>query len=92
MDKPTTIKPPKDELLLIAQVNDRAAEVGHKEYGDKHRRAEHTEVKVGDKVLIKQDKMTIRPSTLYAVTEVRNTQVTAKRRGGASRGPGTLRS
>ena len=53
MDKPTTIKPPKDELLLIG--------------------AEHTEVKVGDKVLIKQDKMTIRPSTLYAVTEVRNT-------------------
>ena len=45
---PALIKPPRNELHLTAQANDRAAKAKHKEYGDKHRRAKHTEVGVGD--------------------------------------------
>ena len=79
---PVLIKPPRGELHLTAQANDRAAKAKHKEYGDKHRRARHTEVAVGDRVLIKQSKTTTRPPwdpAPYVVTGVRGTQVTAKR-------------
>ena len=79
---PALIKPPRNELHLTAQANDRAAKAKHKEYGDKHRRAKHTEVGVGDRVLIKQNKTTTRPPwdpAPYVVTEVRGTQVTARR-------------
>jgi hypothetical protein len=79
---PVLIRPPRSELHLTAQDNDRAAKAKHKEYGDKHRRARHTEVVVGDRVLIKQSKTTTRQPwdpAPYVVIKVRGTQVTARR-------------
>ena len=80
---PVLIDPPKDATHLAAQDNDRAAKAKHKEYGDKHRRAQHKVVMVGDRVLIKQKKTTTKQPwdpDPYTVTEVRDTQVTAQRR------------
>ena len=45
---PVLIKPPRGKLHLTAQANDRAAKAKHKEYGEKHRRAGHTEIEVGE--------------------------------------------
>ena len=79
---PVLITPPSTKLHLTAQDNDRAAKAKHKRYGDKHRRARHREVEVGDRVLLKQTKTTTRPPwdpAPYEVTKVKGTQVTARR-------------
>lgn len=53
-----------------------------KVYADKHRRAKTKEIHPGDKVLIKQNKATLKPPydpTPYEVTQVKGTQIIARR-------------
>ena len=63
---------------------DREAKVKQKRYADKHRRAKEKEIKIGDKVLIKQTKTTIHPPfdpEPFTVTSVTRSKVKAEREG-----------
>ena len=63
---------------------DREAKVKQKRYADKHRRAKEKEIKIGDKVLIKQTKTTIHPPfdpEPFKVTSVTGSKVKAHREG-----------
>ena len=65
-----------------AKEKDLLAKLKQKKYADKHRRAKEKVVKIGDKVLLKQEKTTIKPlfdPEPFKVTEVRGTKVEAER-------------
>ena len=61
---------------------DREAKLHQKQYADKHRRAKEVEIKMGDKVLLKQDKTTLKPPfdpEPFTVISVQGSKVTAER-------------
>jgi hypothetical protein len=65
-----------------AKEKDLLAKLKQKKYADKHRRAKEQVVEIGDKVLLKQEKTTIKPPfdpEPFKVTEVRGTKVEAER-------------
>jgi hypothetical protein len=65
-----------------AKVKDKAMRLDRKEVYDKKHRVKEQTIKMGDKVLIKQQKTTVKPPfdpKPYSVTEVKGTQVTAVR-------------
>ena len=79
---PSIIKTPKAEHHKEARKKHKEEKEKQKEYADKHRRAKKKEVKVGDKVLLKQDKSTTKPPwnpDPMEVKEVKGTKVTAQR-------------
>ena len=81
---PALIPKPKTKEHRRAQENNKEAKRKAKEYADKRRRAKDREVKVGDKILIAQDKSTIRQPfdpNPYEVTKVSHAQVTAEGNG-----------
>ena len=81
---PALIRKPNTKEHRKAQENNKESKRKAKEYADKRRRAKDREVKVGDKILITQDKSTIRQPfdpNPYEVTKVSHAQVTAERNG-----------
>ena len=80
----TIIAPPTSARNQQAQEKDIQSKAKHKTYADRHRRAKHRHFQVGDKVLVKQRKTTVKPPfdpDYYIVTEVRSTKITGERRG-----------
>ena len=81
---PTIIAPPTSARHQQAQEKDSQSKAKHKAYADRHRRARHRLIQVGDKVLVKQSKTTTKPPydpDYYFVKEVRGTKITGERRG-----------
>ena len=79
---PTIIAPPTSARHQQAQEKDIQSKAKHKTYAD--RRAKHRHIQIGDKVLVKQNKTTVKPPfdpEYYIVTEVRGTKITGERRG-----------
>ena len=58
---PTIIAPPTSARHQQAQEKDIQSKAKHKTYADSHRRAKHRHFQVGDKVLVKQSKTTVKP-------------------------------
>ena len=80
---PAVIKTPDTPEHRLVRQKDREMKIKQKTYADKHRRAQHKKVKIGDEVLIQQQKTTVHPPfdpDPFVVTEVRGTKVEAKRK------------
>ena len=81
---PALILKPTGKEHEEAQENNKEAKKKAKAYADKRRKAKDREVKVGDNILIAQDKSTIKQPFdphPYKVTKVSHAQVTAERGG-----------
>ena len=81
---PSIIKTPTFPQHQKAQEQDAISKAKQKAYADKHRRAKDKKFEVGDTVLLHQKKTTTKPPfnpDPYTVTEVRDTKITAERRG-----------
>ena len=59
---PAFIKPSQDEKHISAREKDKETRLERKDARDKRKRAKDIEYKVGDKVLVAQQKTTIKPS------------------------------
>ena len=79
---PSLVKPGKGKVLKEARTKDKETKVLQKEVFDKRKRAVLKKVQPGDKVLIKQQKSSVKPPydpKPYTVTKVKSAQVTAER-------------
>ena len=79
---PSLVKPGKGKVLKEARTKDKETKVQQKEVFDKRKRAVLKKVQPGDKVLIKQQKSSVKPPydpKPYTVTKVKSAQVTAER-------------
>ena len=79
---PGVIKKPEGTDHQEAQEKHKEERRKQKEYADRHRRAKQKKVLVGDEVLLKQNKTTIKPPwnpQPLKVVKVKGTQVTARR-------------
>ena len=81
---PTIISPPTSARHQSAQQKDKESKAKHKAYAYKHRRAWEKQFNVGDKILLKQKKTTVKPPfdpDYYIVKEIRSTKIIWERRG-----------
>ena len=79
---PVFIPSPTGKAHKEARQADRKQKEKQKNYADKHRRARVVEHKVGDKVLLRQTKTTVKPPydpEAYVVEQVRGAEITARR-------------
>ena len=79
---PSLIPKPEGQIQIEAHTKHKAERQKQKDYADKHRRAKEKPVRVGDKVLVKQEKTTTKPPwdpNPYKVTKVKGTKITASR-------------
>ena len=78
---PMLIKTPDSKLHHLVRKRDRNVRMESKLYADKHRKARHREIKVGDHVLLQQKKTATNPPyNPDPLTEVKGTKVTAVRK------------
>ena len=81
---PSLLRPELGKVHLEAQKQDRETREKRKEVFDKSKRAVMKKVKPGDKVLVKQQKTTLKPPydpKPYTVEKVKEAQVTARKGG-----------
>ena len=79
---PSLIKNPESKMQTEARAKHDTERQKQKDYADRHRRAKNKPVLVGDKVLVKQEKTTVKPPwdpNPYKVTQVKGTKITAAR-------------
>ena len=79
---PAFIPTPTGKAHKEARQADKKEKEKQKNYADKKRRARYVEYKVGDRVLLRQTKTTVKPPydpEAYVVEEVKGTEVTARR-------------
>ena len=80
---PVIIRDPSSKKHKEAQSKMEEGKNKQKKYADQHRRAKTKEHKVGDQVLIKQQKTTTKPPfnpDPFTITDVKGSQITAERR------------
>ena len=65
---PTIITPPTSARHQQAKERDTLSKAKHKTYVDRHCRAKHRQIQVGDRVLVKQVKTTIKPPSTQTFT------------------------
>ena len=68
------IAPPTSARHQQAMERDTLSKAKLKTYADRHRRAKHRQLQVGDRVLVKQVKTTIKPPSIQTFTSSRRSE------------------